>query len=130
MYQELFRQTSDPAVAPGTFFTQGRSAFDWNANYNVFGYLVQKPIFEIGSAPLPRFAGGPPNTVSYGYGHFVSAQSKQQPLAWRVVAFFDGPETAERWYTDVSLWHPWRSAWIERIFRIEPLSRWSSLRRR
>ena len=123
MYQELYRRTSDPAVAASTFFTQGHSAFDWNANYNVFGYMVKEPMFEIGSAPLPKFRDGIASTVSYGFGHFVSAQSKEQELAWRVIAFFDGPETAEKWYTDVSLWHPWRGAWIERIFKIEPLHR-------
>ncbi len=123
MYQELFRRASDPAASSGTFFSQGRSAFDWNANYNVFGYMAKQPLFEVGSAPLPKFADGIASTVSYGFGHFVSAQSKQTELAWKVIAFFDGPQTAEQWYTDVSLWHPWRGAWIERIFKIEPLHR-------
>ncbi|HHW09845.1 MAG TPA: extracellular solute-binding protein [Firmicutes bacterium] len=120
IYPELFRKLSNNTNLD---WKRGNTAFNWGANYMIADFKNSGLLFDWGAAPLPKFENGVPSTTSYALGHFVSSQSKNPELAWRVVAFYTGPETAERWYTEVALWHPWSGAWLERIFRLEPMHR-------
>ncbi len=120
IYPELWRRLSNNTAID---WKKGNTAFYWGANYMIADMNNSKLLFDWGTAPMPKFAQGVSSTTSYALGHFVSSQSKNQELAWKVVAFYTGPQTAERWYSDVALWHPWSGAWLERIFRLEPLHR-------
>lgn len=123
IYPELIRVAMNKATNASTLWNQGKAAMNWGANYMISQFQKANFVYDWSAAPMPKFANGQRSTVSYALGHFVNSQSKNQDLAWKVVAFFTGPKTAEKWYTDVALWHPWKGAWLDKIFKLEPLHR-------
>jgi ABC-type glycerol-3-phosphate transport system substrate-binding protein len=120
LYPEMWRTLADPVGSVANHWQQGKAALYWGANYQITTFENANYVFDWSSAPMPSFAAGQPSTVSYALGHFVNSQSQNQQLAWEVVAFFTGPKTAEHWYTSVALWHPWRGAWLDNLFKLAP----------
>jgi multiple sugar transport system substrate-binding protein len=123
IYPELLRQGLGNATNGGTLWNEGKAAMNWGANYMISTFNTAKYVFNWSAAPMPKFADGQRSTVSYALGHFVNSQSKNKELAWKVIAFFTGQKTVEKWYNDFALWHPWRGAWLDKLFEMEPLQR-------
>jgi multiple sugar transport system substrate-binding protein len=120
LYPEMWRTLSDPVGSVGNHWQQGKAALYWGANYQITTFEAANYVFDWSSTPMPKFEAGQPSTVSYALGHFVNSQSENKDLAWEVVAFFTGPDTAEHWYATVALWHPWRGAWLDDLFKVAP----------
>ena len=122
VYASIFLDGAANPRSDWTAFRDARAAIYPGASYQhrQFTMAERATIFEVEVAPYPRLESGTPVSPSYAWGFFVTNQSRNPQLAWKVAHFLTGPRFAERWFRQASYLIPHRGDWLMEIYQTEP----------
>lgn len=122
VYASLFLDRAANPESNWTAFRDGKAAIYPGASYQHrhFTMAERATIFDVEVVPYPQLEEGSLVSPSYAWGFYVTNQSENPELAWKVAHFLTGPRFAERWFNEASYLIPHRGGWLEEIYRTTP----------